>query len=254
MEGEDLYPRLQITVGKWPGFSNIGSRAGILLKFYFKEGDKRRSIQLHKRLFETGDTKSAVEIRNVLINGLSQIIGDKAKIENGIMGDRHFIIEDYSEESKQFFINILDDIQHTVPVVPYKPVIIKLNEKHGDRYFIAKDPDHAKKVWLHILQMRYDEKEYEWMKRYTNSKIKPEFTQKEIDNLPDSMIEAKKQMQTALKVWEKAEKEVDEYLLTYNEIEQALINKNGIEAFNLLSEFKQGEYEGFEIIDSEEIE
>jgi hypothetical protein len=125
------------------------------------------------------------------------------------------------------------------------PKIIKFNEKHGDNYYIYTSREDFYNVFLDVFMDRYREGWYS----YTIDKPKQEVTMtlEEINALPDETL--KKFQLTRYKEYERELRDYNEFLQLKSDTEKAYKEKNAKLAYYVMHDRKDGEYEGFEIIE-----
>lgn len=129
------------------------------------------------------------------------------------------------------------------------PSIIVFNEKHGNRYYIANNPDEFGRVFLTVLEERFHQKYwYNWMKGYKDtSLVIPKFTEEDINSLPESVQEMTESMRRELSFYKKGLREQKETRENYLNIEKAIVTRDTYLAYQMIREVSSGEYEGFEI-------
>lgn len=239
------------------GFSNIGYTVWLTLE----QGNiliikRRLSISLNDELRQN----YARSIKQTIIMylrsiGVSDIIDEDTPI-------KRIKIDQKYQNTLTLFIKNFDTGNYTDTVL--NPVIIKFNEKHGDRFYLARSEEEAKGIYFLVLKERFDQKYYSYMKDYIPYQMKnltkPEYTIEDINTMTISGIssiqdfeELKKRMKERVHLYYKLEKDQIETREKYFEIEKVLEQIDGVGAYNILSDFKEGEYEGFEIIDPENL-
>jgi hypothetical protein len=131
------------------------------------------------------------------------------------------------------------------PLDKDKVMIIKFNEKYGDNYFVYRSREEFYKIFLDTLVDRYDQGWY----HYNVNEPKQEITMTvaEIGAIEDLKLR-KFQMDRFLEQ-EKEMRDYKEHMQLVENTERAYKEKNPKLAYQVLSERKDGEYEGYEIIE-----
>jgi len=132
------------------------------------------------------------------------------------------------------------------------PQLIVFNEKHGDNYFLVESKEAEEKMYLDVLTNRNKYGFYSWMKdykpyRHPNDPV-PTYTKEDILSMPDSMEAEKKRLMNEYLRYEKSEKEATKIRQNWIQIQEAIEKKDGKLAYELISDFSDGEYEGYENI------
>ena len=122
--------------------------------------------------------------------------------------------------------------------------ILVVNEKHGTRYFDVTTEDRLAKVALYLLKSRFDAGWYP-----EPEPIPPlDFTEADIEKMPKSMwVEARARLSRHKHV-------LRQHREDYDEIKQAIDNKDGKLAFSILQSHDDYEYESVRREECEGIE
>lgn len=165
------------------------------------------------------------------------------------------IYEDIDQIRK--YSNPLKAAEYKIHDEEYLNYVVVFKEKHGDRYFVVNSPDALYRASLEVLKERYNNEWYNWMKDHkpyegTNT-VRPTYTLAEVNALPESMSNEKEKMTKEINKWAKEDKEAAEIRETFTSIEKAISEKDGQAAYSILSELKDGEYEGFQVIETQKV-
>lgn len=130
------------------------------------------------------------------------------------------------------------------------PQLIVFNEKHGNNYFLVESKEAEEKMYLNVLTERNKYGYYSWMKEYKPYRIDPvpTYTKEDIYSMPDSMGAEKKRLMNEYLKYERSEKEAASIRENWIKIQEAIEKNNGKLAHELISEFSDGEYEGYETV------
>lgn len=139
-----------------------------------------------------------------------------------------------------------DSIVFPIPENNWKPVILKFNEKHYDKYYLANNEDELNEIAFQILKDRNDNGWYLKPKfenfSFSGFKELPKDVLKKMDKSTLSFYETQKSG------YEKNLKEFNQYSKIYNELLRVLKTKDKKAALNTLENYNSGEYECFEKI------
>lgn len=125
----------------------------------------------------------------------------------------------------------------------YTPEVIVCKEKHGDNMYLARNPTEGGDIYLSILNDRFKDGLYDWMKDFKTHVKKPKFTREEIEQLPPSMLDKKMELHKELLAYEKENKEALAEKERYENIKKALKTGDPYLAQSLIKEMGEGEYE-----------
>lgn len=134
-------------------------------------------------------------------------------------------------------------------VLEPKIMIVKFDEKHGELIYAYTSREEFYNIFLEVLTSRYEQKWYSY--KLTKPKKDIDMSLDEIQALKDEKLKA-----SALQRFNSFEKEMREYnehMQLINDTDKAYKEKNARLAYDVLSERKDGEYEGFEIIKPERV-
>ncbi len=216
--------------------NNMGLGYIVMLKIVEESEDSKRIVHMSKEIFETGSHDTALSVLKdiqkswiELFNGMPTSSIGKTSFTFDIIGKMSDMEKFKAEFEKITTITGIDS-------KPYSPLIIKLLEKHGDRYFVATTPTEAGLIYHKILSDRFNEKMYDWMKDHEPShKLeKPKFTVDQVNALPDEMDSQKKQMLSEIKKYDESIQDVKNIKKTYGIIKEAVETKNYIECKRIL--------------------
>lgn len=237
------------------GFSQFGYKINITLKHRnFEENGQKMWRILESKICSRGAEKKEVsDTYHKYISLADKELPSYAKIDSEevprVTLSKNYIFDiQYKEELIRWFL--------TLPDYPctqnYLPKILKLEEKHGDRYYLLTNPQEASEIYLQVLTERYEDKWYDWMDNYKPyNLVKPEV---EVNELPETAIELRKSTAKQWESYNKKIEEAEEYRDTFNDIRDAVMNKNGSSVASILSKLRDGEYEKYELITPENYE
>jgi len=247
---ENKSEHLELTVYRQNGFSQMGYQLVIVLKHRnIPDGENYRWNRLFLLIGSQSSDKEFVNNNfNKIVEFLDTniLVPFESEVSKNILQKTYTIDIDYKEQ----ILVVLDQRPNIESdTKPYTPKLLKFEEKHGDRYYLLTSLEQAKTVYLKVLTERFDEDWYTWMKNYKPYElVKLEFTQKDIDELKDS-LGVKNQLTKQLQDYERKLDEQEETRELYKSIESAVKEKNGVKAESILRDLKDGEYEGMVLID-----
>lgn len=130
------------------------------------------------------------------------------------------------------------------------PQLIVFNEKHGDNYFLVESKEAEEKMYLEVLTDRNKYDNYSWMKDYKPYRTDPipTYTKEDIYAMPISMESEKKRLMSEYLKYERSEKEAASIRKSWILIQEAIEKNDGKLAQELIREFSDGEYEGYESV------
>jgi hypothetical protein len=269
--------KYQIYCSNGNHFTGIGGAIIVRLSYINNEG-KKKSLRLNNGelqgtlLFGTRSAakisfvgifaviterikESGIENYNInqnTINFPTEIDGMK-ELEVKLLKLVDSIVDDFNEIKQG---NIQTCLDYKIKQEDYPNYIVIFKQKYCDRYFIVNHPDKLHKAFLKILIERNEEKWFDWMKDHKpyegpNHK-RPDFTLEEVRNLPETMADTKANMLRELAKWKREDDMSIEHKNLYVEIQQAIEDKNALQAYYILSSMKGGEYDGFTIEQGED--
>lgn len=126
-----------------------------------------------------------------------------------------------------------------------KPELLILREKHGEGYYLINNDKKLFEVSLVILKTRFNEG---WYYDPDESEIpKASLTKEQIEALPEGHVK-----QVAVREMNSIKREIRLYkesMKSYKNIKKAIKDSDGRMAYMCLMDRRDGEYEGFELID-----
>ena len=125
------------------------------------------------------------------------------------------------------------------PFTITEPMLLVLDEKHGEGYFHIPDTDALHRVALNILTAR--EKSGYWYYQPTKPK-EPDFTKQQVEAMPKNSIRdtAEKQLRRYAREMKDYEEDFDNYTLLL----RAIAKQDGAMAWEALQMRSDHEYEG----------
>lgn len=119
------------------------------------------------------------------------------------------------------------------------PKLLIIKDKHENDYYLISDIDGLLRAALRIVDMRIEQRYYYEPKR---EKLREEVPEDVIDKLPEAMKRAALSDKSSNKY---AENRYQRELNTWNMIQKALKEKDGLAAFQVIDDRKDHEYEGW---------
>lgn len=129
------------------------------------------------------------------------------------------------------------------------PQLVLFRGKYGDDYYLVESKEAEEKMFLDVLTDRFNTGWYSWMKEHKPYGTKPPYTREDIEKMPESMDKEKSSFLKVISKWEKEEKESTSFRRDSELMEKSVKEKDGKLASDLISEYSEGEYEGFEYCD-----
>lgn len=126
---------------------------------------------------------------------------------------------------------------------PWRPQILLLKEKHGDRAFDATTVEALHKSALAIVKERLNE---QWYYEPENDSTPPEMTEAAIAALPNGPIK-----QAGLLAWVRYKTELQEYKIAQGDwqlVQDAIKNNDGKAAWDIIRSRQDHEYENYRLI------
>lgn len=126
------------------------------------------------------------------------------------------------------------------------PQLVVFKGKHSDGFYLVDSKEAEEKMFLEVLTDRFNTGWYSWMKDHKPYGIKPSYSREDIEKMPESMVKEKESFIRDISKWEKEEKQSKIFREDYLSIEKSVREKDGKLASLMISEYSEGDYEGFE--------